>query len=407
METIMILLAILIFFIFQPPTLIKGQVYNVIDFGASRDDNIDSSMSFLRAWETACNTTSNWFIPPTIYVPQGQYLIGRDLSFSGRNCRPMFDNRGIVIRIEGMLVAPDDYMALGPTGRAWISFESVSGLTISGGSLDANGRGLWACKTNKENKCPKGKTTLSITKSRDVTISGLVAVNSQLYHIVIHGCENVLLQGLLVLASGNSPNTDGIHVQLSNHVMISDSRIGTGDDCISVGAGAVDLWVDNVVCGPGHGISIGSLGKDIDEPGVENVAVTRITFRGTQNGVRIKSWGRPSRGYVRNVIFRDIIMDNVHNPIIIDQNYCPYHLNCPGQESGVEVSDVTYENIYGSSATEVAVKFDCSSTNPCNHINLYDVHLTYKGQLATASCANAGGTVVGNIEPISCTIGSD
>lgn len=79
--------------------------------------------------------------------------------------------------------------------------------------------------------------------------------------------------------------------------------------------------------------SIGSLGKDLKEPGVQNVTVKTVTFTGTQNGVRIKTWGRPSTGFVRNVLFQDAIMVNVENPVIIDQNYCPDNQGCPGQVS--------------------------------------------------------------------------
>ena len=79
--------------------------------------------------------------------------------------------------------------------------------------------------------------------------------------------------------------------------------------------------------------SIGSLGKDMDEPGVQNVTVKTVTFTGTQNGVRIKTWGRPSNGFVRDVVFQDAIMVNVQNPIVIDQNYCPDNEGCPGQVS--------------------------------------------------------------------------
>lgn len=57
-----------------------------------------------------------------------------------------------------------------------------------------------------------------------------------------------------VFASGDSPNTDGVHVQLSSGVTIMSSKIGTGDDCVSVGAGTANLWIENVMCGPGHGI---------------------------------------------------------------------------------------------------------------------------------------------------------
>jgi len=76
--------------------------------------------------------------------------------------------------------------------------------------------------------------------------------------------------------------------------------------------------------------SIGSLGNSIHEAGVQNITVTGVVFWKTQNGVRIKSWARPSSGFVRGVTFRNIIMNNVYNPIIIDQNYC-INNNCPHQ----------------------------------------------------------------------------
>jgi len=59
------------------------------------------------------------------------------------------------------------------------------------------------------------------------------------------------------------------------------------------------------------------------------VTVKSATFVGTENGVRIKSWGRPSNGFVRNVHFEHITMMNAKNPIIIDQNYCPNNKGCP------------------------------------------------------------------------------
>lgn len=72
------------------------------------------------------------------------------------------------------------------------------------------------------------------------------------------------------------------------------------------------------------------------------------------------------------------------------------------QVSGVKISDVTYQDIHGTSATELAVKFDCSSANPCSGIKLQDVKLTYKNKVAEASCANAGGSTAGLIQPASC-----
>jgi len=77
--------------------------------------------------------------------------------------------------------------------------------------------------------------------------------------------------------------------------------------------------------------SIRSLGWEMQEVGVQNVTVKTSSFTGTENGVRVKTWARPSNGFVRNVLFQHVVMNNVENPIIIDQNYCPSNGNCPEQ----------------------------------------------------------------------------
>lgn len=80
-----------------------------------------------------------------------------------------------------------------------------------------------------------------------------------------------------------------------------------------------------------HACSIGSLGGSVNEDGVQNMTVTSSVFTKTQNGVRIKSWARASNGYARNIVYRNLIMKNVDNPIIIDQKYCPGNQGCPHQ----------------------------------------------------------------------------
>ena len=47
----------------------------------------------------------------------------------------------------------------------------------------------------------------------------------------------------------------------SEEVNILNTVIATGDDCISVGYSNKKITISVVTCGPGHGISIGSLGK--------------------------------------------------------------------------------------------------------------------------------------------------
>lgn len=92
----------------------------------------------------------------------------------------------------------------------------------------------------------------------------------------------------------------------------------------------------------------------------------------------------------------------MHNPIVVDQNYCPGHDQCPGKSSGVRISDVSYTDIEGTSATPVAVKFDCSGSNPCTGFRLSNIRLTYEDKTAQSLCRNADGSSSGVVSPRSC-----
>ncbi|KAK2975013.1 hypothetical protein RJ640_000219 [Escallonia rubra] len=348
----MLLLLSLLFICFTPKSLASTQnTYNVVDLGARPNGRTDSTKAFMSAWTAACGSDS----AATVYVPPGRYLVQK-ADFAGK-CR----NSAITFRIDGTLVAPSDYHVL--NAGSWILFQGVDGVTLSGGTLDGQGSDLWACKA-AGGSCPVGAASLVFDNSNNININGLTSLNSQLFHVVINGCQNVMVQGVSVSAPGNSPNTDGIHVQRSSGVTILDAHIGTGDDCISIGPGTNNLLIGDVTCGPGHGISIGSLGSNQQEPGVQNVTVKTAVIRGTMNGLRIKTWGKPSNAFVKDVHFQ--------------------------HSSGVKISDVTYQDIHGTSATEVGVKFDCSRSNPCSGVILDGVKLTYMNKPAEGYCLYAG-----------------
>ena len=126
-----------------------------------------------------------------------------------------------------------------------------------------------------------------------------------------------------IIAPKDSPNTNGIHISSSSNIQILDSTIATGDDCVSMSPSSKNINIRNVTCGSGHGISVGSLGGGPNEEDVSGLMVTNCTFIVTQNGLRVKTWARSYTSNVFNLTFEDIIMDNVNNPIIIDQQYCP------------------------------------------------------------------------------------
>lgn len=158
-------------------------------------------------------------------------------------------------------------------------------------------------------------------------ITGITSKDSKNFHANLMSCTNVTFDKFHAIAPEGSPNTDGIHIGWSHNITIKNSKFETGDDCVSIGDGCTNLHIEGVKCGPGHGISVGSLGRNKNEKPVIGVFVKNCTFTGTQNGVRIKTWPDSQPGEVADLHFEDLIMDKVENPIIIEQDYCP-HIQC-------------------------------------------------------------------------------
>ncbi|XP_024515048.1 probable polygalacturonase At1g80170 [Selaginella moellendorffii] len=213
-------------------------------------------------------------------------------------------------------------------------------------------------------------------------------------HLAIEESSNVSIKGVEILAPHDSPNTDGIHLHMSNNVSIEKCIIGTGDDCISIAKNTSNVVIREIICGPGHGISIGSLGRNKTPEFVSNVKVENSILESTKYGLRIKTW-QGGQGFASNFSYYNVVMMNVLQPIIIDQYYCDGNssFSCGTEElDAVKVSNVSYSNIMGTSASSVALRFQCSLGNPCYNLVLENVFLNLSnGSTPSAFCLNAFG----------------
>ncbi|GAB2227971.1 hypothetical protein Droror1_Dr00009800 [Drosera rotundifolia] len=369
----------------------SATMFNVDDYGAKGDGTSDDTQAFKKAWKKACSTSGS-----VLSVTSSKTYLLKPITFAGP-CKST-----ITVEIDGKLLASNDRSDYNKTPRHWILFENINHLVVQGGgTIDGNGKIWWenSCKVNKKNTCKDAPTAVTFYNCNDLAVKSSTVQNAQQMHVVFEKCKNVRASGLTVSAPESSPNTDGIHVTSTQNIHIADCDIGTGDDCISIVSGTKKVRATDINCGPGHGISIGSLGAKTSNAYVSDVIVNGATFSGTTNGVRIKTWQGGS-GTASGIKFQNLTMKDVKYPIIIDQFYCDQGEACQVEKSAVQVENVTYQNISGTSSSEDAVVFNCSSSVPCKGIVMQNVDLVREdGNSARAVCNNVKLTKIGTVIP--------
>ena len=214
--------------------------------------------------------------------------------------------------------------------QSLISAAHAHDIAITGaGIIDGNGASWW---TGPDGKRPNSILGVGVFRPRlivfdhcrHIRIEGVTVQNSPSWQIIPYYSDDIVIRGIKVLAPANSPNTDAIDPFSSSNMVIDHVYADVGDDNVAIKSGAInspgpdspDKNITDCVFLHGHGLSIGS---EI-AGGAQHIHVTRIQFKGTDQGIRIKA-NRDRGGDVRDISFRDITMDGVKTAILITEYY--------------------------------------------------------------------------------------
>jgi polygalacturonase len=195
----------------------------------------------------------------------------------------------------------------------------------------------------------------------------------------------MVIRNVRILAPQHSPNTDAIDPFSSSNLIIDHVYSDVGDDNVAIKSGPINspgpddpsknITITDCTFMHGHGLSIGSELSG----GAQNIRAERISFEGTDNGIRVKS--NRDRGHdVSNLIFRDITMKDVKNPIIISEYYPK--VMPPADEAAQPVGrltphfhDIVLENVTATGGGVAAVIAGLPES-PVKNVTLKNVKIT-------------------------------
>jgi len=277
-----------------------------------------------------------------------------------------------------------------------VAFWLLGGKNIllnGGGTLDGQGQ-AWYDAFAKNSSLAR-PILLTVYQASNVSVENLRMINSPEWVNLVNEGEDITYRNISISAVSTSKNaaqnTDGWDIYRSNNVVIQDSNINNGDDCVSFKPNSTNILVSNLSCNGSHGISVGSLGQYAGEYDiVENVTATGIKMSNAQNGARIKAWAGQGvgSGIVKNVTFTLFTETNVDNPVIIDQCYETDADACAEFPSNTYIQDVWFNSISGtSSGSEKAVvaSLSCSPGSRCTDVNVNNLELTPPSKYGAAS----------------------
>ncbi|KAF5313038.1 hypothetical protein D9619_002417 [Psilocybe cf. subviscida] len=340
-------------------------------------DGADDTPAFLAALPTYATNS-------TILFQQGvHYNIFTPIKF------PTLNN--VEIRIEGNLSYPSDIPTVqaivGATTfpGAWFTFSGGNNVTLRGstnpnwGWIDGKGQAWWDAmqQTNR----PHG---ISFSKIANGVIRDMKIWKPIGWNFGTSGSSNLHAFNNKIVAVSDTNLTAKNHYDQSSHFLLlfslyrdgfsasgtnmlfEDNHIQNGDDCLTVGSGANGIHFRNTYCEGGHGLSIGSLGKNGQVSSVQNVLIENIVMYNTLYGARFKSW-TGGNGLACNVTWKNIAFTKVPFPIYVTQNYWDQGIGpkpTSGSTNNTAIQDFTFQNFVGVVQDKPYVEGSCVS-DPC------------------------------------------
>jgi polygalacturonase len=291
-----------------------GKDYNILAYGAVGDGHHDDAVAIQSAIN-ACSAAGGG----RVIVPSGKtYLAG---PFKLKSFVEFYveTNARILASPDEKIYTESAFRANKGEGMMWIGGENLVNVTICGnGIIDGNGISFMGPELEDSyvlkpfHVIDPRPHILTIIGGKNIKIHDVTIRNSAYWTVHLIGCDDVVIDNITLLNSLKVRNSDGIDLDHSKNVRISNCYIESGDDCICLknrreyeefGA-CENITVTNcTMSSRSCAIKIGSENTDK----INNVVINNCIISKSNRGIGVQN---RDEGTVSNVVFSNIIIDS-------------------------------------------------------------------------------------------------
>lgn len=289
------------------------RIYNVVDYGAVGNKIVDDAKAIQQAIDE-CSANGGG----TVLLPANHTFM------SGPLC--LKSNVNLHLEATAVLLAnPDEGIyklsAFGENrgeGMMWIYANGADNISITGkGTIHGNGIAFMGKELDDSYELKPVTTfdprphVLTLTDVKNLTIRDITIRDGAYWTVHLIGCDGAVIDGISLLNNLKIRNGDGIDLDHSRNVRISNCHITSGDDCICLKnrrefeqyGPCHDITVTNcVMTSRSCAIKIGSENMD----SIYNVVFDNCIITRSNRGLGIQN---RDEGTVTDVMFSNIIMD--------------------------------------------------------------------------------------------------